>query len=310
VTTTTAASNGSRRREPRPPELPVHSLLDAIPYLRRPFAPDAIRWKVQSTWTPPGEENPKAGQVVAYIDARLVIARLNLVCPTLWDEEYEILSLPGPNDKGAMKVRCLLTIDGKRRQGEGVGRGAEAYKASHSDALKRATVKFDIAHSIYALPAVRMQAGDGDGRLPVRGPQGKRTLRIEPNQLTWLRDRYAAWLETDAARAFGEPLDHGDMLDAQGDPDVPEPEPAEAPADALFEDPDPPRPSGRKITAVRAQELAELFARTDADADDLLAFLRQIGAKADDDVATALKGLRVSQAAQVEGWIGTLGARA
>jgi hypothetical protein len=100
------------------------------------------------------------------------------------------------------------------------------------------------------------------------------------------------------------------MLDAQGDPDVPEPEPAEAPAEALFEDPDPPPPTGRKITAVRAQELAELFARTDASADDLLAFLHRIGAKADDDVATALKGLRVSQAAQVEGWIGTLGATA
>jgi hypothetical protein len=304
VTTTTAARNGSRRRvEPRPPELPVHSLLDAIPYLRRPFAPDAIRWKVQSTWTPPNEQDPKFGQVVAYIDARLVIARLNLVCPTLWQERFELFST---GQGGHSALWCHLTVDGVTHSDVGEGKG----KGLISDARKRAAVCFEIGSFLYALPAVRMQAGDGDGRLPVRGPQGKRTLRIEPNQLTWLRDRYAAWLETDAARAFGEPLDHGDMLDAQGDPDVPEPEPAEAPAEALFEDPDPPPPTGRKITAVRAQELAELFARTDASADDLLAFLHRIGAKADDDVATALKGLRVSQAAQVEGWIGTLGATA
>lgn len=290
--------------EAQAPELPVGSLLDAIPYLRRPFTSASVKWKIQSIW--PKEGDPRMGQVVAYIDARLVIARLNLVCPTLWEEDYEILALPGPNDK-AMKVKCWLTVDGRRRQGEGVGRGAEAFKGAHSDALKRAGVKFDVGQSIYALPAIRMFAGEGAGKLPVKGQEGKRTLRIEAEQLEFLRSRYETWLETDAGKTFGEPLDHGDVLGAQGDPVDPDAPEEDELTESLFEDDEapPPRPTGRKISAADAQKLAERIAAKKITPADVLGYLATIGARVNGDAAEALKGLRASQAVQLEEWIAT-----
>jgi hypothetical protein len=73
-------------------------------------------------------------------------------------------------------------------------------------------------------------------------------------------DRYDLWLDTIGRRAFGEPLDHGDVLGSQGDPDVPQDEPEEA-TEALFEDPEPPKQPGRKIKAEQAEEFAERFNR-------------------------------------------------
>lgn len=272
----------------REPELPVDSLRDAIPFLRRPFAPDSVRWKVASQYP---KDDPRAGQVVAYIDARTVIARLNLVVADLWHDEYERMS------EGLV---CRLTIAGVTRRDVGDGKG----KSSYSDSLKRAAVRFSIAESIYAIPAVKMQAGQGKDKLPVRGPKDKRTLRIEPDQLSWLRDRYEAWLDTIGIQAFGKPLEHGDVLGAQGDPDVPEGEPDAEPH--LFEDDEPPKPTGRKISAQRATQIAQAFATKAPESvtpDDLTAKLAAVTGKPVDDQVEALKGLKESQAVEIESWV-------
>ena len=58
-------------------EFPCASLSDALPYLRRPPSPAAVRFKVQT----PADD---AGQVVAYVDARLVYDRLDHVCGERW----------------------------------------------------------------------------------------------------------------------------------------------------------------------------------------------------------------------------------
>jgi hypothetical protein len=64
--------------------LPVDSLREAAPYLRRPFTPEAIKFKVQTVFG-----GASGCLVVAYIDARLVIERLNLVVPDMWEAHYE-----------------------------------------------------------------------------------------------------------------------------------------------------------------------------------------------------------------------------
>jgi hypothetical protein len=319
VTTTTAARNGSHRPEPPPERLPVSSLFEAAEHLRRPYMPNALKWKIQTQFG--GEKNdkgryvkpPSGGIVIAYIDARLVVEHLNKVVPHLWSMRTELLSLGQGGSERGMRVKCWLTIDGIERADVGVGSGPEAFKAAHSDALKRAAKLYGVGVSLHAVPQIKLFAGNGANQLAVRGGESRGfNLALTEATLAKLRDGYERWLDDVGIRQFGQPLDHGDVENAAGDPADPDAQADEdaEPTGALFEDPDPPPPTGRKITAVRAQELAELFARTDASADDLLAFLHRIGAKADDDVATALKGLRVSQAAQVEGWIGTLGATA
>ena len=62
-------------------EVPCLSLSDALPYLRRPPGPAAVRFKVQT----PADD---AGQVVAYVDARLVYDRLDRVCGERWAARF------------------------------------------------------------------------------------------------------------------------------------------------------------------------------------------------------------------------------
>ena len=58
-----------------------------IEELRRPFTPEAIKWKVQATG-PKGKPSTW-GMVVPYIDARLVIERLDEVAPGEWGDRTE-----------------------------------------------------------------------------------------------------------------------------------------------------------------------------------------------------------------------------
>ena len=177
---------------------PVDTFRDAASLLRRPFTPQAVKFKVQATWD-------GGALIVAYIDARLVIERLNLVVPHLWADEYE------PTNQGLMW--CHLTIDGITRRDVGEGKG----KALVSDALKRAAVHFGIGVSLYAVTKLRVYEKDGHLK---KDEQGK--YEPTPNGETHCRNLYEGWLNTIGERAFGEPLDHGDADDAVGDAEVPE----------------------------------------------------------------------------------------
>ena len=69
---------------------------DAARDLRRPIAPDEVRFKVQAVrWSQRDgqQRQATAAQVVAYIDARTVVARLNLLFPGRWHAHTEALPL-------------------------------------------------------------------------------------------------------------------------------------------------------------------------------------------------------------------------
>jgi hypothetical protein len=193
---------------PTLPETPVDCYRDAAPLLRRPFTAAAVKFKVQATWGPDGQP-PSTALIVAYIDARLVIERLNLVCPHLWSDAYE------PTKQGLMW--CHLTVDGITRRDVGEGKG----KGLVSDALKRAAVHFGVGVSLYAIPKIVLKAADK--HVALKG--GK--LALIPAGEERCRAIYEMWLDTRGKQAFGEPLDHGDVDDAAGDGDL-----ADAPAEA------------------------------------------------------------------------------
>jgi hypothetical protein len=182
--------------------LPVASFTEAAPFLRRPFTAAAVKFKVQATW-PKGE--PTGALVVAYIDSRLVVERLNMVCPGLWSEEFQ------PDGKA---MWCHLTIDGITRRDIGtdyIGKGLV------SDARKRAAVQFGVGVSLYASAQIKLNVSDGHLK-PVTGGSGK-TLALTPRGEGRCRELYAAWLASVGEGAFGAPLDHGDVEDSQGDPE-------------------------------------------------------------------------------------------
>lgn len=219
---TTAAEVQEKLEALADAELPVWALREVFPHLRRPFAPAAVRWKVQTEWG-------SGAVVIAYIDARLVIERLNLVCPTMWETRYE--AAPG----GAM--RCHLTLteildtsygsSGRSitRSDVGVGQGrgeGDKLKAANSDALKRAAVHFGIGVSIYAMKAVTLKVGENDHELRTqkrkKGPQKQEVQVpvIDARTEAALAAGYERWLERTGIGLFGPPLDHGDEAGAAG----------------------------------------------------------------------------------------------
>lgn len=188
--------------------LPVDSYLDAAEHLRRPFHPNAIKFKVQSN----------AGLVVAYIDARLVSERLNKVIPHKWESRFE----PYP---GGKQIICHLTVDGLTRSDVGTqatGDRVDPVKAGYSDALKRAAVHFGIGVPIYAMAQVWMKVADGslDGERPTLNKKqkgNKEIVEIPKEAERWLRGQYEKWVKDGSGKKFGEILDHGDEEGAVGD---------------------------------------------------------------------------------------------
>lgn len=209
---------------------PVESLDEALPHLRRPFAVDAVKWKVQSSWPRATEkEAPKGCIVVAYIDARLVVERLNLVVGERWFPEYS------PTSKDDVLMGAL-TVCGVKR----IDVGQSPKKLSKdlvSDALKRAGVMFGIGVSIYALPQVRLTMEDARGRIEVRGRGDKRAIALTDYGHQTLAVGYEKWLKEVGEDAFGPALDHGDRrgvfegedITGEAAPDAEEETGAEAP---------------------------------------------------------------------------------
>lgn len=199
ATTVAPVPVGARNGASSHDEFPVESFKAAAPHLRRPFTPAAVKWKVQATWS-------GGALIVGYIDARLVVERLNLVCPHLWMDEYQ----PVDGDR----LMCRLTIDGITRHD--IGEGYQG-KGLWSDAFKRAAVKFGVGVSLYAIPQTFLN--EQQGHLKKR----KDGYVLTPDGERACRDRYAAWLETVGTSGFGVPLDHGDVEGSQGDAEAPEP---------------------------------------------------------------------------------------
>lgn len=183
------------------PYFPVDTLDEALPFLRRPFTKQAVRWKLQSSLS------ATSGLIVGYIDARLVIERLNHVVGGHWHDQYE-----ATNDQ--MMICRLQCFDEPPREDVGEGKG----KALRSDAFKRAAVKFGIGVSVYAIPKIILEVGEGKGLKKTQ----KGNLMLTNGGLKLCAEQYDAWLKASGIRDFGEPIDHGDVEDSAGE--APEPE--------------------------------------------------------------------------------------
>ena len=136
--------------------------------LSKPFYPREVEVKIQAV-----SRDRARAQVVAYVDARTVLDRLDeAVGPTGWSDSYEVLT-NGTDGEGRrlVEVKCTLTVLGVSK--EDVGEG-DSLKAAFSDALKRAAVKFGVGRYLYRLPKVW---ADLDERGNIKDPEAvKRAL--------------------------------------------------------------------------------------------------------------------------------------
>jgi hypothetical protein len=229
--------------DPAPEFIPVTLDRGALEDFRRPFTPEAIRWKIQSAF-----RDNSGATLISYIDARLVIERLNHVT-AIWEDRYVPL--------GNNAAECSLTVCGVTRRDVGVGQGMTPdviQKAMFSDALKRAAVKFGIGVSLYALPPIRLRVGSKPSELRTSG-NGKPIVDEKTTEA--LRKGYAKWLVDKGTDMFGEPLDHGDQVGAVGDPDLAESDAAPERLLGPSAAPEQP-PLGPNVTAA-AQDLREAY---------------------------------------------------
>ena len=205
--------------------------------LRRPISPDEVRFKVQAVrWTKRDghDKVATAAQVVAYIDARTVVARLNLLFPGHWQAPTDALPLEMRltrrnadgtltpirlADQGEVKAdhtlyyRCRLQIADAAFEDVGAG---DDPKAAYSDAIKRVAVRAGIGESLYAMDSPWLRVGDADNQLRV-SRAGKPYL--DERNTRWLRRMYEAWL-TRAGAIFGEPLPHAPAPTLPGAPET------------------------------------------------------------------------------------------
>ncbi len=115
--------------------------------LRKPFPANKISFKCQ---TKPNEKGNSL--VVAYIDARDVMERLDDVIGPDWSDRYE----KAGTAKGLV---CYLTVCGVTRADVGDDDNEnEPVKSAYSDAFKRAAVKFGVGRFLYDLPKMWAKA--------------------------------------------------------------------------------------------------------------------------------------------------------
>lgn len=162
---------------------------DMFQRLAAPFAPEAISWRVGSSnkkkrQKETGDQYAKAtkGQVLAYLDARDVMERLDAVCtPAGWANRYTHA------DRKTICEIGIRTPDGEWVwKADGAGDSdIEAEKGALSDSFKRAAVRWGIGRYLYDVESPWVDLDDreqipADAKRRLAGLLGRNLPRPAP----------------------------------------------------------------------------------------------------------------------------------
>lgn len=113
--------------------------------LSEPFPPDKVSWRIGST-----NADKTKGLALAYVDARDIMDRLDLVCgPAGWQRRH-----PHVGGTTTCEIDIWIEERGWVTKSDGAGdTQVEAEKGSLSDSFKRAAVNWGVARYLYALPS-------------------------------------------------------------------------------------------------------------------------------------------------------------
>lgn len=128
-----------------------------ISRLAEPFPVEELKWLPAFGIKEP--DKPTA--VLAYVDARMVVDRLNhVVGAENWSDSYETVSIEttavNKKEKTSQDVKyggieCTLTILGVSKSDVGMPSFSDELKGAYSDSLKRAAVKFGVGEYFYRM---------------------------------------------------------------------------------------------------------------------------------------------------------------
>lgn len=126
--------------------------------LRAPFDPADVDFRPQGK--PSGNGNV---QVVAYVDARTVMARLDEACgPDGWSFTWEPIHIAN----GQVQIaKGRLTIHGVVREDVGEASNFDPSKGCISDTLKRVAVQFGVARYLYDIERTWVRVNGNSDRL-------------------------------------------------------------------------------------------------------------------------------------------------
>lgn len=134
--------------------------------LAEPFPGDVVKWRAQGK--PFQRSGVWCARVVCYIDARIVIDRLNEVCGLNWQKKTTETA------KGRVLCSIGITLENGREVWRDDGAGdtdIEGEKGAISDALKRAAVNFGVGAYLYGFhsPVVEVEVSEYNGKTNVKG---------------------------------------------------------------------------------------------------------------------------------------------
>jgi len=184
-------------------------MTDFFDRLAAPFPADAISWRIGST-----TQDKTKGMALAYLDARDVMDRLDLVCgPAGWERRH-------PHVGGTTTCEIAIWVPILERwvvKSDGAGdTQVEAEKGSLSDAFKRAAVNWGIGRYLYSLPSPWVELeGAGRGQKIKASEFGK--LRHILNSHTGISAKSAAQAKKDQDfEFFKAKIDECDDMEALG----------------------------------------------------------------------------------------------
>lgn len=182
-------------------EYPIDNLTAAVPELKRPFTVAAVRMKPQTV-----TQDKTKGLVTYYIDARMVVERLNAVVGAgAWEDAYRPLNVGQEALAVGIPVECSLSVLGVTKTDVGQISPGEKddkmWKSAYSDAFKRAAVKFGIGAYLY---------GGAQVWAAVKVGNNGKVQGFSPEGIAHAKREYVKWM-TALAPLWGVPLDHGDV---------------------------------------------------------------------------------------------------
>jgi hypothetical protein len=191
--------------------LPARTYADALPYLRAPYTPSVIRFRIQSV-----PDSPNAPYVIVlFVNSETVMDRFNIVCGSQWTRpEFTVLNHREEKSSNKtthhVKVRATFTVFGEVFTDTAEASGHSEVQAefnANARAFKRAARWPGPGQSLYQPTAIKMFRGDGNNQLRVFGNDASKP-NIDERAEKFLLAQYEKVLTEKIIPVYGHPFDH------------------------------------------------------------------------------------------------------
>jgi hypothetical protein len=187
--------------------LPASSFAEALPYLRAPYTPSLIRFRIETV--PDNSNQPCV--VVLYVTSETVMDRFNIICGEQWSmPEYTVLAHRQDDKTHHVKALATFKVFGRAFTDKGEASGESEVKAefnANARAFKRAARWPGPGQSLYQPCTIKMFRGVGEGKLPTWSNDPKKP-HIDEAVEKYLLRHYEKVLAQKIIPIYGEPFDH------------------------------------------------------------------------------------------------------